>query len=166
VYHDGAMKDPDKSKITFHRCAEVVVDNELGLDHLKHVLCRSQAEQETLLSLLSDNARRIYSKLIGVAARVHYKHWTFLESVDLTNERITFRFSPGTRSPGPFHAVSEVVRPDGKLLARWEDPVFNASGVQVLGLSKVGNPESYRVSLRLDGALVYMGSLKSKEALL
>ena len=67
VYHDGPIPEADKRDIVFRRCAEVLLKNELTLDHLKHVFCRSQAEYDTLMDLLSDESRTKYSKMIGVS---------------------------------------------------------------------------------------------------
>ncbi|HWW61943.1 MAG TPA: DarT ssDNA thymidine ADP-ribosyltransferase family protein, partial [Thermoanaerobaculia bacterium] len=52
VYHDTWISD-DERDVVFRRCAEVLVANELALTHVKHVFCRSQAEYETLYSLLA-----------------------------------------------------------------------------------------------------------------
>ena len=76
VYQEGALKESEKRQIVFHRCAEVLVPDNLSLANLKAILCRSQAEYESLLNWLSPATRAKYRKIIGVSAKVHFKHWT------------------------------------------------------------------------------------------
>ncbi|MCA9682971.1 MAG: DUF4433 domain-containing protein [Myxococcales bacterium] len=53
VYHDrGYRAGEDRSTITFHRHAEILVPERLTLTHLAGIACRSDAERRTLLHLL------------------------------------------------------------------------------------------------------------------
>ena len=46
--------DPDeRDKIVYHRNAEVLIPQRLGLEALLAIICRSQAEYQTLLYLLA-----------------------------------------------------------------------------------------------------------------
>lgn len=165
VYHEGWVKADQKAEIVFHRCAEVLVPTELDLLNLKHVFCRSQAEYETLVNILAEPTRKIFEKKIGISARLHYKHWTFLEAVDLTQAQITFRFAPSL-TPGPFHAYMEITNAAGQVIGRWEDRAWQAIGAKAFSLEQLGNLSSYRVTLKLDGFLAYAGVFTDKEALL
>lgn len=166
VYHDGPLADSDKSEVVYRRCAEVLVRDELNLLHLKHILCRSQAGYETLFNLLTDDARRKFGRLIGVSAKVHYKRWSFAETVELGSERTVFRFNPFSLTPGPFQAVGTIWGSTDKVIGRWENKNFIAAAAYSFGLGKIGNPVGYRVTLELDGALAYCGSMKTKDSLL
>lgn len=79
VFHDGPLLGADKAEIIQRRCAEVLVPGEISLINLKRVLCRSQAELETLLDLLDWEAADKFSKQIGVSIKVHHRYWCFVE---------------------------------------------------------------------------------------
>jgi len=167
VHHEGPLTEPEKREIVFRRCAEVLVPNELDLRHLKHILCRSQAEYQTLANLLSPPARAKYAQLIGVSARVHYRLWSFLDSVDLASERVTFRFSSSSLAPGPFDAVAEISSTTGTVVGRWRNQAFHANSTLVLNLRAISNNlRTYRVTFTLDGSLAYCGSFKAEAELL
>jgi len=59
VYHNTWMPGEQKEDLTFRRHAEAIVPKELRLSALQAVLCRTTAEMETLLHLLSDKAREV-----------------------------------------------------------------------------------------------------------
>lgn len=57
IYHRGSIADPAQARqITFHRNAEILVEDELDLRLLRHVVCRTGPERDTLLTLLDDEA--------------------------------------------------------------------------------------------------------------
>jgi hypothetical protein len=165
VYHTGAFPSGERDEIVFRRCAEVLVPDRLPLTHLKHVFCRSQAEYETLFSLLDPTARTNHGKKVGVSASLHYKKWTFLESVDLSTAKIRLRFSPSTLSPGPFRTHMDIFDEHGRLRGAWHDESFMAKGEQVIGLTQLGLT-GYRVTLTLDGNLAYQNSFAAAATLL
>jgi hypothetical protein len=157
VYHEGALKTDEKSAITFHRCAEVLVPGHLNLTCLRRILCRSQAELETLLDLIEPAKLPIFAQMVGVSNNVHLKRWTFLESVEKGSELIVFRFSPFTSTPEPFdvHVTFESLQ--GPQRAFWKQENFRANSSQPLTLAAL-NLGSYRVRLTLDGELAYSGT--------
>ena len=57
VYHDGPIP-PDRREIINARHAEVVKKHSLTLEYLRHIVCRSSAERDTLLYLLSGDVRK------------------------------------------------------------------------------------------------------------
>jgi ssDNA thymidine ADP-ribosyltransferase, DarT len=165
VFHEGPLKQSEKADVVFRRCAEVLVPTELSLANLRRILCRSQAEHETLLDLLSDEAKATFSNRIGVSDRVHCKHWTFVESVDKTNALVTFRFNPLTSTPEPFGVRVEFLDPHNVLKGHWAQAAFRANGVQPISIESLGL-DWYRVQLTLDGLLAYSGTFGATEALL
>lgn len=69
IYHDRSLcglSDREKRNIIFHRHAEVIIPKSLDLSSLKFIWCRSQAEYETLIHLLSPKIRQKWQKKIGV----------------------------------------------------------------------------------------------------
>ena len=107
IYHTGWIdySQPGSSDIVFRRQAEVIVPRRLDLNALQYIYCRSEAERETLLHLLSPKLRKRYQNKIIASTRsdLFYRRQTFVEKVRLSSEVATFHFSPETKSPGPFH---------------------------------------------------------------
>lgn len=106
VYHDGPV-GLRRSEILNARHAEVIKKGWLDLEHLRHIVCRSSAERETLLYLLSDDARSRWRQRIIVdegRRRLFFKRGTFLREVTLNRERIELRFYENTHAEfrGPF----------------------------------------------------------------
>ena len=103
IYHSGPHDRGDRS-ITFSRNAEVIVKGELGLSGLKEIVTRTVAERETLLSLLSPQARHTWFDRIQLANNrdLFDRRWTFIEHAELSERLATLYFSPDTRATGPF----------------------------------------------------------------
>jgi hypothetical protein len=167
VYHIGpiAGSESEKRQIVFHRCAEVLIPDELNLDSLKHAYCRSDAEYETLMNGLSPSARSKYGKRIGVSAKFHLNLWTFVEHVDLLHDEVRFMFNPSTATPGPFDAEIQFTDLSGRLLGTWRNSAFEAQGAFTISLANLQPMTSYVVTLTLDGLLAYRNVFVSDEAL-
>ena len=131
----------------FHRNAEVLIPQRLGLRNVRHVLCRSQAEYETLRNLLPPRAWDRWVDKVDVVPRwnLFYGKWSFVDQVELADEHVLFRFNPAT---GPFAARVDIsVRSaTGSRRYRWKDDEFMARDTL-----DVFNPD-YSVSLYLDSA--------------
>jgi hypothetical protein len=153
--------------LTFRRHAEAIVPKELRLTALQAVLCRTTAEMETLLHLLSDEARAKWAGCIGTKASLFYKKWSFVESATLTNLKAKFSFNPSSETPGPFSAVARfTVKPSGKRFA-WKKEGYYTNQAMKFGAARVpesslqitlnaaGHPADYEVELRLNGELAY-----------
>jgi hypothetical protein len=164
VYHDGPIPAAHKEDIVFRRCAEVLVPNELPLTHLRGVYCRSQAEYETLLSLLSDGVRKKYATKVGVTANLHYRQWTFVETAALAADRVSIQFNSSTKTPGPFNARATISGFDGSMRGEWMNPNYQAVGNLVLGLKRL-KLNRYIVDLHLDGLLAYRNAYVGDESL-
>lgn len=167
VYHNTGMPAEQKAELRFRRHAEAIVPSELRLSALQAVLCRTTAEMETLLHLLSDRARAKWAERIGTKASLFYKRWSFVESTTLTNERAKFNFNPSSETPGPFQAEARfTVKPSGLRFA-WRKDGFYTNQALRFGAARVpesslqvtlhaaGHPSDYDVELRLDGELAY-----------
>lgn len=64
IYHTGPF-DPSKfeeADIASRRMAEVIIPDRLDLESLKWIYCRSEAEKDTLLHLLTDAMRPLYER--------------------------------------------------------------------------------------------------------
>ena len=106
IYHLGVIDSPDGREIIFHRNAEILIPNQLDLSSLRYVVCRSEAEKETLINLLSDTAKTSWlDKIIyNPKLDIFEKRWCFVERTSQNSSHIRYYFSPDTRTPGPFRA--------------------------------------------------------------
>lgn len=129
VYHDEWLDELNKRMVVFHRHAEAIVPNEMDLAALRFIQCRTQAEYETLMCLLNDNARQAFSNKIGVGARanLHFRHWTYMDQVQLDRETIRFEFNRSSRAAGPFYARVEITEGGTGRVYTWERDAFQAS---------------------------------------
>jgi hypothetical protein len=94
VFHDGGIGG-DRS-IVEHRCAEVLAQSPLPLkNNLQWIYCRTAAERDTLLYLLSDK-RAEWAALIHISddLLLFERRHVFVETVFLTSNGINFQLSP------------------------------------------------------------------------
>ena len=161
IYHDERFEREDRDTIVFHRNAEVLIPQRLGLRNVRHVICRSQAEYETLRNLLPPPARNHWAERIGVIPKFNLFHrrWSFVEQVELTDQHVLLRFNQATMTPGPFaaRAVLSVGSATNPRTYPWTRDGFEARDVLPLSLNRIGNPDDYSVSLYLDDHLAFEG---------
>jgi len=154
IYHN-TWYDRRDSNIKYHRMAEVAVPSSLSLDSLKYVYCRSQAEKETLLALLSADTYLQYLDRVTSSTRysLFYRLHTYLRTCRLFPDHIDMDFSPDTQSPGPFHFTLTVQWAEGTFREERND--FFAKGPVTLRLGR--KLTEYDVRIELDGHLAYKG---------
>lgn len=110
IYSDGVYQvgPPDSWTISGRRNAEVIIRDELSLDGLVYVVCRSQAEFETLIHLAGLPVVRRFQGRIGVnpSLNLFYRKWAFVDSVDYLkrSELIRFNLNP-SRIPTVLNAT-------------------------------------------------------------
>lgn len=155
IYHDSPHKN---NSITFHKNAEVVIQNELNLSSLKLIVCRTPAEKDTLLNLLPTNVFRYWASriIIDTKANFFFRQWTFVQKVELTTKYATIDFSPDTKAASPFlltiklknnkENVFEVKEfcADDRIVFRFSEELF-----------------IYDIEVELDNNLVYYGRFDS-----
>lgn len=133
IYHDRAFDaGVDKTEIIRRRHAEVMVPDALPLEgFLSWIFLRSEAEQQTLRSLLDDEEVRIpefWSSRIRVAlpGNLFYRRWTFIERVVATHETIRIMFNPDSLTPSPFRVRVEMLDLGmRRVVASWTGDEFN-----------------------------------------
>ena len=106
VYHDSPIYSSDRNQnIVYHRNAEVLVPQRLGLESLRWIVCRSQAEYETLLYLLPPGAYARWVSMVSVQPNLHLfnNYWTFVQRVEMSSQRLLFRFNQRTSRPTALH---------------------------------------------------------------
>ena len=168
VYHDRAVGRLGESErrptILNARHSEVVVENELPLDKLKHIVCRSAPERETLLNLLSAKARRRWLTRIHTDEghrRLFEKQGTFVQRADLSTVASRFAFYSNIvrEMRGPFDLRIKWSLDGRTASVRQEN--FTVSNRSVAYSLNRPVPR-YRVRVLLDGNLAYLGDFDEK----
>lgn len=154
IYHTG-WHDHDR-EITFSRNAEVIVKSNLGLGGLRRMVTRTDAERETLLSLLTATAQKTWlgKIVVDTGLQLFERSWTFIEQVELDSDLATIRFSPDTQGPGPFVLHIDVTDLGDGSSYVYDDPEFS-SRPPIFQLSIPNELTSYRLTVTLDSHLVY-----------
>jgi hypothetical protein len=155
IYHRGIIHgdQDERSLITFHRHAEVLVQDELGLDSLKWIVCRTGPERDTLLSLLKKDAKSWESviRLEGVSENFFERRGTYVEKVVFSQSRLTFTLRPKL---GPFEVALTLRDPrDGSVLRRQKEKADRLGRSKEITVPK--GIQKVHVILRIDGHLAY-----------
>jgi hypothetical protein len=165
VYHDGTIYGDanERSEVIFRRHAEVLIKDELSLDHLHRVICRTGPERDTLLHLLGDDAGRFEDKIRiappGIA--MFYRRGMFVEGYRLIDGQLYFQmpsralvydadlrvFDPETGAE-----IARRVRSDAKISGKWH-------------IAFDGTPKRVRVEFKIEGALAFAGIVSQQEVL-
>lgn len=168
IYHDRGWSlesEGRKGEIRNRRHAEVIYPNALGLESLKWIVCRSQAEYDSLRTLLGHKWEHWKSIVVTASkpTRLFYLNWLFVNSVVLTGSKALVEFNlPNHRDDyGPFYIrVSIVDRSTGKSFG-WEqhskDITNDLPNIRLrLDLSAIRS-RAYSFKLEVDGKLAYLG---------
>ena len=168
VYHDAGVgrlgESNRRGEILNARHSEVVIEDQLALDKLVHIICRSAAERETLLNLLSDDARDRWLKKTLVDEghrRMFEKRGTFVQRAELSKEASRFLFYSNIASNmrGPFDLAIEWSLEDRTGRVRKEG--FTVSS-QSLAFALNAPVPRYQVRVMLDGNLAYLGDFDNR----
>jgi hypothetical protein len=159
IYHNSWFypSSVEGSDIVFRRNAEVIVPKAVDLGALRYIYCRSEAEKETFLHLLTPALRQRYGrKIVATQRSDHYfRRQTFVLKARLSCDGVFFHFSPETLSPGLFHVRVDLKTDSGHRFL--ENDGFNLSGIDdfIWRLTLRPPAFSYTIRLLLDGILAY-----------
>jgi hypothetical protein len=131
IYHDS-WRNPNERDIIFHRCAEAIVQDEVDLSGLRHVICRSNAEKDTLLALLDWNTANLWRGSISVDTRypLFNETWNFVRDVTYTGQNLIVKFNEQTKNPrGPFKLT-------WRLMELWNHAQFQVNEEEVTEIPK------------------------------
>jgi len=151
------VSESEKRAIVDHKNAEVIVPSSLDLSNLRAILCRSQAEFETLIHSVPPEIYSVWAEKIGVRhdLSVFFSEWSFVEKVDLNSSQISFHFNPTSKTPGPFQACVEILERSTGNILDWKESNFFTKEPLSFSLSNLSHPENYVVKLLLDQQLAY-----------
>ena len=157
VYHDTWFDPSERDQIVHRRNAEVMVPQRMGLDSLRYIGCRSDAEYKTLLHLLPPGSFSRWVDKVGVrpTLQLFNRKWTFVEQVDVSPKRVVFHFNRTSLTPGPFDARVDIEETATGKKYSWTNEVYQCSQELTLSLASLQDPTDYTVRLFLDGHLAY-----------
>lgn len=164
IYSTGGM-GTRAAELTGLRHAEILIEESVGLEHLKAIVCRSGPERDTLLHLLTPDVRLRWRGKIRLVARLEMfeASWTYVKSVSWVNNELIFGFSPRTAD---FTIHVRIVDPQTG--AEYKDKTMSWSfGPQSNRLrARLPSDASLaEVSVHLDESLVYHAVVDREELL-
>lgn len=162
VFHDGAFDRDADPEILFHRHAELLIPDEMALDGLKLIACRSHAERSTLLHLMNPAARRRWSNCLRVGdSSLFQMEWTFVDRVEIGERKFVFHFNPNSRCVRTFQSKVILGWPNGA--SSTIEKELNPRGVYAITLEEA---QPYLdVSLFLGDSLAYANRLTFNDLL-
>ena len=166
VYHSswvGPPGSPGRGRILNARNSEVLAKDSLSLEYVRYVVCRSEAERDTLLSLLTDSARHRWISRVVVdegSWGLFHRRATYVRDAELTASNSRFAFFSDRRRDwrGPFEMI--IVWDYGNQSAFYSKSGFFA-GVDPLKFNLGVPREHYTVRVELDGNLAYFSEYSS-----
>ena len=165
IYHDAPLPvdEARRQQIITRRQAEVIIPNRLGLDALRFIVCRSPAERDSLIHLLTPkyHDQWLSKVLVDPQHHVFLKRWLYVETVEFSSSSIVFHFNLSSDSEynGPFHAVASITdMPNGKRFT-WQSEEFTAKSQ--LTLWDIPSLDDYSAEFTLDGQIAYAGRYRN-----
>ena len=159
VFHEGSFEQSEKDAILKARCAEVLTASPLPLDqHLKFILCRSEAERHTLLSAYPNIDPALKPRIRTVTeVGIFHSQFTYVTGVDLLSNSCLVQFSP--RRDGKPVECELLIKNLGKREVRRlpAQPIDSSKRLRVT----FGIPLStgtFLVEINLEGHLAYRNS--------
>ena len=166
IYHNtsvGALGESQtRSRILNARHSEVLVKDQLSLDHLKRIVCRSGPERDTLLNLLDPAAAERWAKKVMVddgRGMLFFRGGNFCQGSASFRTGIAIHVSSVSRSA--------VERPISSFGSEWtrnlwsrkhEDRNFTVSTAPLkLSIPSSEPLKDYRVQVQLNGDMALLG---------
>ncbi len=164
IYHNSPLKYR-KQEIINHRHTEVIVPKSISLNYLEYIVCRSQAEYETLYNLLSTSVWQHWKPKVAVSKRrqLFNNEWFYAKECTLESRSASIQFnSPNQeRFFGPFKIrVDFTDNTTGETYffeRNYTDVFAEIPNLQLsLDLSDM-NSFNYTARVKIDGKLAYVG---------
>ena len=160
VFHNGKFSPELRDAIVFHRNAEILLPQQLDLEHLKWLVCRSAAERQMFLYLLPIPLRRQWHHKIRLSEQGFFERkWTYIEEVVAVGEQIIFRFNPNTLTSGPFSFHFEYTESTTAKSRVWNGKSLANDVFRI----NIPNAVRGKVSLYLDGVLAFQDMILFKD---
>ena len=166
IYHDSSLYGYDlytRSSINYHKQSEVLIKNELKLDQLSCIFCRSSAEYNTLKNLLSADIWEKWSSKIGVDNKnvFYFNRWPYVTEVELNIHNIIIYLNPIIQ--GPYKVRVEIINAASNSLHLWEKENYFFDKEIKLSLDKINNLSLYTCKIIIDDHIAYFNSFSEEE---
>ena len=168
IYHNsgwGSETLERRNQIKNRRHAEIIHPGRVSLDHLKNIVCRSQAEYQTLQNMLSPLPWNRWKHCVAVSKRrrLFYGEWLYVKEVSLLPHKvkIEFSFPSASRFYGPFSMRVDIhdniSGVNGYFEQDYQDIAAQLPSSRLeLDLSSL-SPRNYAVRISIDKNLAYIG---------
>ncbi|MBU2573700.1 MAG: DUF4433 domain-containing protein [Elusimicrobia bacterium] len=162
VYHDRFFSAEERDDIVFHRHAEVLVPEKLGLEYLKFIRRRSEAEYETLRDLLPEKVLAKWGNRISAVNKdaIFFSKWTHVLKAEISKKAIKVYFNPDSQTPSPFSVEIQICELESGKTYSW-----NAKGLRLnedLSFNFTQELDDYQVQLYIDEHIAYSNSCISE----
>jgi len=162
IYHKGSYNPETEYFIKKNRQAELIIPQQCDLDELVQIICRTDAERETLLDLLSENQIKKYYDKIGVIKHEAFqnmflKDYLIIESVELGLETLNINIINPNHYKRAFY--TEIISMSGEIINSGfnKEYIFSQDRIILPHFSKdkLKSQLKARVRLFIDDNLVY-----------
>jgi hypothetical protein len=156
VFHEGSFDQSEKDAILKARCAEVLAESPLLLtEHLKFVLCRSEAERHTLLDSHPQADAALKARIrTFTEVGIFQSQYTYIKGVDLLSNSCLIQFAP--RRDGKEIECELLVRDlDGHVIRRLPKKLIDSSKRLRVNFNSPLSTGTFKIEIQLEGHLAY-----------
>lgn len=159
VFHEGRFDPSEKDAITKARCAEVLTASPLPLsEHLKFILCRSEAERHTLLNAYPNAGAALKLRIRTVTeVGIFHSQYTYVTGVDLLSNSCLIQFAP-RRDGKPVECELLIKDVNGHVARRLPVQLIDSSKRLRVTFGTPLNTGTFLVEINLEGHLAYRNS--------
>lgn len=159
VFHEGSFDQSEKDAILKARCAEVLTSSPLPLnEHLKFVLCRSEAERHTLLNAYPSADAALKTRIrTATEVGIFQSLYTYVKGVDLLSDNCLIQFAP-RRDGKPVECEVFVKNVEGQIIRRLPTKSIDPARRLRLNFGQPLSTGTFQVEIHLEGHVAYKSS--------
>lgn len=156
IFHEGSFEQSEKDSILKARCAEVLAESPLILkDHLKFILCRSEAEKHTLLNAYPNSAAALRSRIRTFSeVGIFQSQYTYVRGVDLSTTSCLIQFAP-RRDGNNIDFKMSIKNQQGAVIGRLDSISIDPAIRQRVRFKKPLEMGNFLVEVYLENHLAY-----------
>lgn len=174
IYHSGGWGHEShdrQDEIKNRRHAEVIYPTRISLSYLDFIVCRSQAEYETLQNLLSPSVWNHWKQKVAVSKhrKLFNNEWLFVKEVNssLHSIDVGFNFPAHSRYNGPFSLKVDIIDNingnSGYYEKRYDNIVSELVEPRLeLDISSLDST-NFTTRIAIDGILAFLGKYAGDE---
>jgi len=164
IYHSGSYNPETEYFIKKNRQAELIIPQQCDLNDLVLIVCRTNAEKETLVDLLPENKVAKYYDKIGIIKpeafqNMFINNYLIIESVELGLETVNVKFiNPNFYNRRFYIELSEIT---GEVINSGFEEEYKFLQEKIIlphfSKSRLESITKARVRIYIDDTLVYSG---------